>query len=60
MSTEVSLLEGLRTTANSTNTMVSREDQTLEHANEVVQRKPQRKWQSYIWDTLDSEYDAGR
>jgi len=23
------------------------------HADEVVQEKPKRKWQSYIWDTLD-------
>lgn len=24
-----------------------------QHAQEVIQVKPQRKWQSYIWDTLD-------
>jgi len=23
------------------------------HAEEVIQEKPRRKWQSYIWDTLD-------
>ena len=23
------------------------------HASEVIQEKPKRKWQSYIWDTLD-------
>ena len=23
------------------------------HARETIQSKPQRKWQSYIWDSLD-------
>lgn len=24
-----------------------------QHAQEVIQEKPKRKWQSYIWDSLD-------
>ncbi len=24
-----------------------------QHAQDLIQVKPQRKWQSYIWDTLD-------
>lgn len=24
-----------------------------EHAEEVIQAQPKRKWQSYIWDSLD-------
>ena len=29
------------------------EERIQEHAQEVVQDKPKRKWQSYIWDSLD-------
>lgn len=31
----------------------AREESLEERAEEVVQDKPKRKWQSYIWDSLD-------
>lgn len=31
-----------------------------EHANEVVQVQPKRKWQSYIWDSLDKSPEERR
>lgn len=33
---------------------------TAHHAEEVIQAKPKRKWQSYIWDTLDKSPEERR
>lgn len=30
------------------------------HAEEVIQTKPKRKWQSYIWDSLDKSPEERR
>lgn len=29
------------------------EPEVQQHADEVIRTKPKRKWQSYVWDTLD-------
>ena len=30
------------------------------HAEDVIRTKPKRKWQSYIWDTLDKSPEERR